>query len=99
MLSPAAPCSGTANRVAAAVVLKQAPGCLRQAAGCGLEPAGHSVPPRVMYVPPAAGFAAFFIWIFSPFVTRRKSFHTVVVLKRVRRVGWGWGWGGYCLVM
>lgn len=32
----------------------------------------------------AAGFAAFFIWLVSPFVTRRKSFHAVVVLKRVR---------------
>ncbi|KAL4447517.1 hypothetical protein ABPG75_004736 [Micractinium tetrahymenae] len=29
------------------------------------------------------GFAAFFIWLFSPFLTRRKSFHSVVVLKRV----------------
>jgi len=30
-----------------------------------------------------AGFAGFFIWLVSPFVTRRKSFHAVVVLKRV----------------
>lgn len=45
------------------------------------------------------GFAAFFLWLFSPFATRRKSFHSVVVLKRVRR-GWCrgvcgvWGVGG-----
>lgn len=28
------------------------------------------------------GFAMFFVWALSPFVTRRKSFHFVVVLKR-----------------
>ena len=30
-----------------------------------------------------AGFGIFGMWLVSPFVTRRKSFHTVVVLKRV----------------
>ncbi|GAB4822298.1 hypothetical protein N2152v2_009344 [Parachlorella kessleri] len=29
------------------------------------------------------GFGIFGVWLVSPFVTRRKSFHTVVVLKRV----------------
>ena len=29
------------------------------------------------------GFGAFGVWLVSPFATRRKSFHSVVVLKRV----------------
>ena len=31
---------------------------------------------------PLAGFAMFFVWALSPFVTRRKSFHFVVLIKR-----------------
>lgn len=35
------------------------------------------------------GFAQFFLWLLSPFATRRKSFHAAVVLKRVGGRGGG----------
>ena len=54
------------------------------AAACRLAPRRcRSQPPPRHASWRAAGFAQFFLWLLSPFVTRRKTFSASVVLKRV----------------
>lgn len=52
-----------------------------------LRPPAASLPPAApatcRLLPPPPGFGLFFAWLLSPLVSRRKTFHVVVVAKRV----------------